>query len=174
MKYRFFGFLMLLFCLFLGACGETVEVSYWVSAKTTNWDLTKNEFATVSLPNENFAIRLDLERSETEVSSSAGAILNRSVLFNPVEFMTITSLQTFEKRKPDSVLNDLFAMGETLLALDSLNKQNKGNYYRTDQAEYYLKPLRKPDTTGIFEFIIQIKTRNGTILRDTTDKIFLK
>ncbi len=175
MKYRFLGFLMVLFTVFLlGACGEDVRVSNLVSAKATNWDLARNEFATVSLPIENFAIRLDLAGSETEVSSSVGSILNRAVLLNPVEFMTITSLQTFEKRKPDSVLNDLFALGETLLALDSLNKQNKGNYYRTEIQEYYLKPLQKPENLGIFEFIIRIKLRGGEVLRDTTDKILLK
>lgn len=174
MKYRFFGFWVILFFLFLWACGEEVQVSHLVSVEATNWNWEKNEFVTVSLPSENFAIRLDLERSETEVSSSVGTIRNRAIFFNPVEFMTITSLQTFEKRKPDLVLNDLFAIGETLLVLDSLNKQNQGNYYRTDQLEYYLKPLRKPENKGIFEFIIQIKTQNGTVLKDTTDKIFLK
>ncbi len=174
MKYRFWGFLEVLFLIFLSACGEEVQVSHFVNVRASNWDLVKNEFATVNVAKENFAIRLDLQQSDTEVSSSFGAILSRSALMNPVEFMTISSLQTFEKRKTNSVLNDLFALGETLLAWDSLNKQTQGNFYRNGLAQYYLKPLRKPDTTGIFEFIIQIKTRNGDILRDTTDKIFLK
>ncbi len=176
MKCLFLNFLAVLFITFLlGACGEEVRVSHFLSVKTVNWDLAKNEFVTVNVPIANFAVRLDLEKLETsKLSSSTAAILARSVLINPIEFMTITSLQTFEKRKPDSVLNDLFAIGETLLVLDSLNKQNRGNYYRSDQLEYYLKPLKKISNSDTFQFIIQIKTQNGAVLKDTTDKIFLK